>query len=507
MGASEFRFGTRSGRPMRGGRSRARCAGPILGAVFAASACNPIAGIEPIPCEPGCKDETTRVYCDAAGTARTEVCPSSTHECARPACEAGACSFKPAVGAACGETATGRCNEGFACLGRTFYLSTLHRHTCLVAVDGAVWCWGDNTYGQLGDGTYRRGLYPVRVQGLPGPVEMLFTGHGHTCVRLRSDDIYCWGNNEDGQCGVAPSDPVLVPVLVDVRGIRLVEIGCGEKHSCARADDGTVYCWGSNEYGQSGHDPALTGPHIVGPTKVPGLEGMEHVNAIGTHSCASRSEPPYIVCWGSNINGKLGPEAGEVTYSAVPIPVPFGSPVRALGMGPEATFVVASDGSVHAWGDNRRHQLGVESREEIVRRPSQVMFESSSGIVPLRGVSFAINNLCVGVFDRLAFGSTYVCWGTDDWGELGAGTEQGARALHPYAVVVGALPSTASSLVRGDDHACAAVSIDARSEIQCYGRPGDLGNGASLAPDGDPPSYWEGAPVVWDPANFAPALD
>ena len=193
-----------------------------------------------MPCEPGCKDETTRIVCDAAGEARTEACPPSKEECAAPACEAGVCTFKPAVGAPCGETGTAQCNEGFACMGGSRYMSAVFRHTCLAADDGKVWCWGDNTYRQLGDGTDRPGLHPVLVRGLPGPATRAHAGYGHTCAVLRSGEAYCWGNNQHGQCGVPPSEPdISAPVLVPVPGVQFTAVVPADAHTCGLTQDKT----------------------------------------------------------------------------------------------------------------------------------------------------------------------------------------------------------------------------------------------------------------------------
>jgi alpha-tubulin suppressor-like RCC1 family protein len=494
-----------------------------LGSLLVLAGCSEVAGIEAIPCTPGCKDDATRIFCDAAGTARTEVCPASKEECAAPACEAGVCTFKPVVGAPCGETGTARCNEGFACLGASLLLAAVHRHTCLRADDGKVWCWGDNTYGQLGDGTYEPGLHPVLVRGLPGPAVKVDTGYGHTCATLPRGDAYCWGNNHDGQCGVPPSEPIPTPVLVRAPGIHFAHAVPGEGYTCAITLDKAVYCWGSTELGQCGSDPALTGLSIVGPTKVRDLDSVTGLVSVKNHSCAVRANAtePTLVCWGSNshvrpsepayVNGKLGPAARDLPYSAAPKPVFLGSPVFSVGMGVEATYALTRGGPIYAWGENDSLQLGIEKRETIVRTPTPVKIDTAAGLVPLAPVSVPLRTTgsdhCVGLADRTDFDASFVCWGTDDWGELGVGSEEAVGATHPYPVAVRAVTSVATALLRGEDHACASLLVADRFEIHCYGRPGALGDGAPRAKDGDPPSRWRAAPVIWEPANFAPALE
>jgi alpha-tubulin suppressor-like RCC1 family protein len=485
--------------------------------------CSEIAGIEALPCTPACRDETTRVFCDADGRAKTEECPASPEECAAPACDAGACTFKPAVGAPCGGTETAQCNEGFACLGATLQMSALHRHTCLRADDGRVWCWGDNGYGQLGDGTRDPGLHPVLVRGLPGRAINVQTGYGHTCATLQTGEAYCWGNNYDGQCGVPPSAPISAPVLVPAPGIHFVAVVAAEAHSCGVTLDQTIYCWGNTELGQCGSDPAATGQPIVGPTEVRGLDSVVSFTSVRNHSCAVRSNEPTLKCWGSNshvelpypsyVNGKLGPAADNLPYSAAPITVALESPAFYVAMGVEATYALTQGGLLYAWGENDRFQLGIESREPIVRTPTSVKrLGTDGGIVPLARVFIALRTSgpdhCVGLADRTDFGTLFLCWGTDDWGELGVGTEQAARTPHPYPLPVQAVPSTANSLLRGEDHACSSVlRVDGRFEIRCYGRPGFLGNGTEPVSSTAAPSQWEGTPVIWKPENFAPAFE
>jgi hypothetical protein len=496
-----------------------RLTSAVWGHAVVLCGCSEVSGIEAIPCEPGCRDETTRIVCDAAGKAQIEACPASSEECAVPACQAGACTLKPAVGSPCGETAGAHCNEGFACLGGDFDLSAILVQTCLAADDGKVWCWGSNRVQQLGDGTTEPGLHPVLVRGLPDHAERVSTGYAHTCALLRNGQIHCWGNNLGGQCGIAPS-PMAVPepVLVDVPGVRFTSVAAGRGHTCAIAEDKTVYCWGSTEYGQCGSDPEVAGL-FVGPTRVPGLDSVESIVTVKNHTCAVQSKDPRMSCWGSNthveegiINYKLGPAAGDLPYSALPKPVELDAAVVGAGMGFESTYALTEDGRVYAWGRNKAGQLGIQGGANPVptSTPATVMMETAAGLVPLTGVQSILrsdgSDQCVKMRDPIAAETPYMCWGGDDWGEVGAGTEVGARTSHPYPIRLRALPANAYALVRGEDHGCGAVPVEGRTEIWCYGRTGVLGNGTEPAENGEGPSQWEGTPVVWKPENFTPAL-
>jgi hypothetical protein len=244
---------------------------------------------------------------------------------------------------------------------------------------------------------------------------------------------------------------------------------------------------------------------------------VESIVTVKNHTCAVQSKPPHMLCWGSNthveedyINHKLGPGAGQLAYSAVPKPVELDAPIVGAGMGFESTYALTEDGRVFAWGRNNRGQLGIESGASTTPTsiPAPVMIETASGLVPLTGVK-SINrsdgsDQCVRMSVPSEFG-TYMCWGGDDWGEVGTGTQVGTRTNHALPIAVRALPPTAHSLVRGEDHGCGAVA-NTRTEIWCYGRPGVLGNGTEPASSMTLPSQWEGTPVIWKPENFTPAL-
>lgn len=139
-------------------------------------------------------------------------------------------------------------------------------HACVIDGDGDVWCLGDNSFGQLGNGESCEGTdagcpnwrfpdSPVNPVEIPDtPVIALSSGGKHSCALTESGAVFCWGSNSSGQIGLGPSSnrepsPVLVPGLES----DVVEIACGLRHTCARKNDGTVLCFGDNENGELGN--------------------------------------------------------------------------------------------------------------------------------------------------------------------------------------------------------------------------------------------------------------
>lgn len=192
-------------------------------------------------------------------------------------------------------------------------------HSCLVtASTNEIFCFGNNSSGQLGNGTVSSSALPVRVSGITTAVEVS-AGDSYSCARLSAGDAYCWGNNTEGTLGDGSGLGMFVPVNVDVIGSNARRISAGLNHTCAtRKSDGEVMCWGRGQEGQRG-DNTTTQRNIPTSTN-PALKQAYDISARGNHTCAWMGTC-NAKCWGDNTYGQLG--NGTTVSSSVPASLTF----------------------------------------------------------------------------------------------------------------------------------------------------------------------------------------
>ncbi|MCB1395707.1 MAG: chromosome condensation regulator RCC1 [Rhodobacter sp.] len=226
-------------------------------------------------------------------------------------------------------------------------------HTCAVDAAGGAWCWGSNIYGQLGDGTLDRRTSPTAVPGFASGVAQVAAGERHSCFVLTNGRVRCWGDNTFGQLGDGTTTASLLPVPV-VNGRRTAQLAAGAYHTCMVRDGSTrLRCWGRNAYGQLGDGTSTT---QSAPVTVPGLAVTAFALG-GNHSCAIDTRA-RAWCWGRNAAGQVGD--GTQVNTTSPTRVQFAGRVRnwALAAQSNSSCAQRENGALTCWGSNTLGQTG-----------------------------------------------------------------------------------------------------------------------------------------------------
>jgi alpha-tubulin suppressor-like RCC1 family protein len=284
-------------------------------------------------------------------------------------------------------------------------LTAGHHHTCVRHPDATVSCWGWNRHGQLGDGTTTDRYLPTPVFGLDDAAQLTAAAE-HTCVRHAGWDASCWGDNDFGQLGDDTQIDRPTPTLVAGGDYSAVELTAGSGHTCGRAVNGAASCWGYNGVGQLG-DGTFTVIRPAPYLSVLGLHDAVEVAAGAYHTCARHADAT-VSCWGYNNYGQLG--NGTTTTSYVPTLVVGIDDAVELTAGLTHTCARHANGSVSCWGANHIGQLGDGTWTRSLV-PTQAV-----------GINDAVQ-LAAGEYHTCALhaDTTVSCWGANASGQLGVG--------------------------------------------------------------------------------------
>ena len=326
-------------------------------------------------------------------------------------------------------------------------ISAADSYACALDTSGAAYCWGSNEWGQLGLGIpIRYSAVPVRVSTsgvLAGKrLVQITAGQLQACALDSSGHAYCWGNNQFGELGDGGTANSGVPVAVDTSGAlagqTLARISGGSDYTCALDTAGAAYCWGSDQFGQLG-DASGAAADVPVPVAAGGvLAGKRLVgisaNQSGSSTCAVDAGGSAY-CWGLNILGQLG--NGTTTDSTTPVAVQAsgalaGKSLTQISVGYSETCALASTGAPFCWGDNDYGQLGDNSTTDSA---TPVAVDTSGALAGQTLTQIAAGGdfwACV----ISAAGAVY-CWGDNDAGQLG--NESGASSS-PVPVAAGPTP-------------------------------------------------------------------
>ncbi len=312
--------------------------------------------------------------------------------------------------------------------------------TCAAKTSGGVSCWGENHYGQLGDGTRSDRRSGVPVVGIDDAVAVT-AGADHACALSEGGGVRCWGLNDVGQLGAGlTSSDSKTPVQVVGLTSGVTQIDAQGDVTCATLQDGTARCWGANTRGELGNGEAGTGLHRNEPVQVSGLSSVVEVAA---GSCA-RTAVGQVYCWGAGSLGRIGDGTGA--DSSVPVLVTgLDEPATSITTSMRVSCAGTASG-VQCWGTQSFMGIG-------------------GGVpAPIPGVGGPVSSIDTNGLTACAINGDggAMCWGVDGEGQLGDGEPLESSAT---AVPVTGLPTGVDSLSVGGLHACAVAG----EYVRCWG--------------------------------------
>lgn len=338
-----------------------------------------------------------------------------------------------------------------------YQVSAGGQHTCGITTDNRAYCWGENSGGQVGDGSTTDRLAPVAVAGTRR-FRQVSAGDHFTCGVTTDYRAYCWGGGHAGELGDGTGTTHLRPVPV-AGGHRFREVDAGDFHSCAVSyPDRHAYCWGYNADGESG-DGTTTNPHLT-PVAVSGGHEFRQVRAGGRHTCGVTTSREAF-CWGENLYGEIG-DGSEGVPRIIPTLVAGGRRFVQVDVGISHSCGVTPHDRAFCWGYGGNGQVGDGGS---TRRLTPV---AVAGGLSFERVSAGDHHTC----GETTSNRTY-CWGDNDGGQLGDRTK--ITRLTPVAVVGGHFFSQLSA---GAWHTCARTPA---AVAYCWGDGGNgrLGNGST----------------------------
>ncbi len=274
-------------------------------------------------------------------------------------------------------------------------------HACGLDAGGRAYCWGANTFGQLGrDLTVAASPLPYEVSG-NRTFLMLSAGANHVCG-VADDGTYCWGLNNRSQLGSSGGSLETQPTSVGGT-IPFRAVTSGEFHTCALTPDGQPYCWGFNWYGQLGVD-SVPGSSL--PQPVAGGLLLTTLSAGAHHNCGLTGAGEAY-CWGRGREGQLGAESGDL--STEPLAVSGGLLFESLSSGGFHTCAVTAEGRAYCWGAGSLGRLGNGSEEN-----SAVPVPVSGAELRFRYLSSGFEHACGITPDDIVY-----CWGSNYNGQVG----------------------------------------------------------------------------------------
>jgi alpha-tubulin suppressor-like RCC1 family protein len=282
-------------------------------------------------------------------------------------------------------------------------ISALSRNSMAIKADGTLWAWGDNTFGQLGIGTNSSSNVPVQA-GLSNGWLTVSVGAEYALGLKTDGTLWAWGQNNVGQLGIGGFTNTNIPVQIGT-GTNWANISAGYENSAAITTSGTIWTWGSNLFGVLGNGTN------TGPVDIPGQIGTEtdwlKINNSGTHMMAIKTNGT-LWGWGYNAFGQLGD--GTIINKNSPIQIGIDTDWDTTIAAGSLSMARKTDGSRWAWGQNSNGEFGNGTYTSVIQ-PQQIGFDTDWQILSMTETGFGIRT-----------GGNLWGWGANNNGQIGDGT-------------------------------------------------------------------------------------
>lgn len=368
-------------------------------------------------------------------------------------------------------------------------------HSCALIANGEVKCWGDNAYGQLGQGN-KVNLGDDEIATSIPAIDLngeraiqVTTGASHTCVLTETYKVKCFGRNEFGQLGLGHTnhmgddEPISSIPYLDL-GTNIRKLYSGTYHNCALFTNGTIKCWGDNRYGQLGisstenigdNETLATSPNV----SISGSAIQMDLSTLSYHACAIL-DGGNLYCWGWNQFGQLGlghkDNIGDDESISSIAKAQISKPAIMVTTGARHTCALLSDSNVTCFGGNNTGQLGRGHKDQIGD-------DELPKDVPNIDIGFESKFIYAGNITTCAISTNNEakCWGHGGLGKLGQGNTNmiGDDEL-PSSIPVISLGAEVESVAGGSNHTCFLTKD--KGHVKCIGQgtKGQLGYGHTL---------------------------
>lgn len=338
-------------------------------------------------------------------------------------------------------------------------------HTCMLKSNGAAYCWGSNSAGQLGNGSSKSSMTPAAVSG-GLRFESISVGWDHACGVTADNEAYCWGRGRYGRLGNGSPENSMTPTPV-AGELSFTSVNAGMAHTCGITTDGAAYCWGRGEDGILGNDSIDSS---LVPVPVSGGHTFGSIHAGSATTCGISTDGKAY-CWGASDFGNLlglGPEDRDGKRAPAPVSGNFTFKPDSINVGLDHICAISTANDAVCWGRGRYGKLGIGSGPGLGVIKNLMTPQTVNGDISFASLATGVFQTCGVAVDGKAY-----CWGRNGSGQLGDGST--TMRTEPVAVS-GDVEFTEMTV--GVDHACGIASNE---DVYCWGNgsEGKLGTRSS----------------------------